>query len=85
MIEIGVMVRVSSFLCVKDEIKARKNEHGNYSDQLELIYVGRYDYLKPKAGFDIDTVHRFVKSSLNIQESQAFRFIKRRGKYHVSR
>ena len=85
MIEIGAMVRVSSLLCVKDEIMARKNEHGDYSDQLELVYVGRYDYLKPKAGFCLDTVHRFVKSSLNIQDAQVFRFIKRRGKYHVSR
>lgn len=83
MIEIGCAVRVSSFVCVRDEIKARQNEQGKYEDQVELIYIGRHDYLIPKSGFGYDTVQRFVKSSLNIGEAEPYRYVKKNGRYHV--
>lgn len=83
MIEIGCALRVSSYTCVKDEIKARRNEHGSYEDQIKLVYIGRYDYLIPKDGFGYDTVDRFVKSSLNIVNTEPFRYTKRNGKYRV--
>ena len=83
MIEIGCAVRVSSYHCVKDEITARRNEQGSYSDQIKLVYIGRHDYLIPKNGFGYDTVDRFVKSSLNIVSTESFRYIKKNGRYRV--
>ena len=82
-IEIGCAIKVSSYHCVRDEIKARRNEQGDYSDQIELVYIGRYDYLIPKDGFGYDTIDRFVKSSLNIVSSEPVRYIKRNGRYRV--